>query len=177
MLASALGEQFRTGEAIELYWRAFEKAAHLDDRLGVVPRLTELYLQTNQFDRLLERLERQRREPNQQREMTICIAQAYQSAGDDGNARQELEKLLTEDTRDTQLLKQLVKLCEEDGDLEAAIRFQQQLMKSAPGKEGTMRLAQLLMKSGESEEATALISRMTVDEKDPETVLSRSTRC
>src|SRR6185295_1184986 len=25
LLASALGEQFRTGEAIELYWRAFEK--------------------------------------------------------------------------------------------------------------------------------------------------------
>ena len=171
LLASALGEQFRTSEAIELYWRAFEKAASLDDRLGVVPKLTELYLQTNQLDRLLERLERQRREPNQQREMTICLAQAYQSAGDDGNARQELEKLLTEDTRDVQLLTQLVKLCEVDGDLEAAIRFQQQLLKSAPGKEGTMRLAQLLMKSGETEEAASLMNRMTMEEKDPETVL------
>ena len=171
LLASALSEQFRTSEAIELYWRAFDKAGNLDDRLGVVPKLTELYLQTNQLDRLLERLERQRREPNQQREMTICLAQAYQSAGDDGNARQELEKLLTEDTRDIQLLTQLVKLCESDGDLEAAVKFQQQLMKSAPGKEATMRLAQLLMKSGDSDEATTLMSRMTLDEKDPETVL------
>ena len=171
LLASALSEQFRTGEAIELYWRAFDKAGNLDDRLGVVPKLTELYLQTNQLDRLLERLERQRREPNQQREMTICLAQAYQSAGDDGNARQELEKLLTEDTRDIQLLTQLVKLCETDGDLEAAVKFQQQLMKSAPGKESTLRLAQLLMKSGETDEATALMSRVTLDEKDPETVL------
>ena len=171
LLASALSEQFRTSEAIELYWRAFDKAGNLDDRLGVVPKLTELYLQTNQLDRLLERLERQRREPNQQREMTICLAQAYQSAGDDGNARQELEKLLTEDTRDIQLLTQLVKLCDSDGDLEAAIKFQQQLMKSAPGKESTVRLAQLLMKSGEGDEATALMSRVTLDEKDPETVL------
>ena len=171
LLASALSEQFRTSEAIELYWRAFDKAANLEDRLGVVPKLTELYLQTNQFDRLLERLERQRREPNQQREMTICLAQAYQSAGDDGNARQELEKLLTEETRDVQLLTQLVKLCESDGDLEAAIKFQQQLMKSAPGKEATMRLAQLLMKLGENDEATALMSRITIEEKDPETVL------
>ena len=171
LLASALGEQFRTSEAIELYWRTFDKAATLDDRLGVVPKLTELYLQTNQFDRLLERLERQRREPNQQREMTICIAQAFQTAGDDGNARQELEKLLTEETRDIQLLTQLVKLCEMDGDLEAAIRFQHQLLKSAPGKDGTMRLAQLLMKSGESDEATALMNRITIEEKDPETVL------
>jgi tetratricopeptide (TPR) repeat protein len=130
LLASALAGQFRTSEAIELYWRAFEKAANLDDRLGVVPKLTELYLQTNQFDRFLERLERQRREPNQQREMTICIAEGYQSAGDDGSARQELEKLLTEETRDTRLLMQLVKLCESDGDLEAAVKFQQQLLKA-----------------------------------------------
>ncbi len=171
LLAGALGEQFRTSESIELYWRAFEKAGHLEDRLGVVPKLTELYLQTNQFDRLLERLERQRREPNQQREMTICLAQAYQSAGDDGNARQELEKLLTDDTRDTQLLTQLVKLCETDGDLDVAVRYQQQLNKVTPGKEGTLRLAGLLMKAGESVEATALMAQLTADEKDPEQVL------
>ncbi len=170
-LAAALSGQFRTSEAIELYWRAFDKANSLDDRLGIVPRLTELYLQTNQLDRLLERLDRQRREPNQLREMTICLAQAYQSAGDDGNARQELEKLLTDDTRDTQLLTQLVKLCDADGDVEAAVRFQQQLLKSAPGKEATILLAQLLLKAGETDEAMDLISRVTVEEKDPETVL------
>ena len=171
LLASALGDQFRTGEAIELYWRAFEKAAGLEERLAVVPKLTELYLRTNQFDRILERLERQRREPNQQREMTICLAQAYQSAGDDGNARQELEKLLTEETRDTQLLTQLVKLCESDGDFESAIKFQQQLLKATPGKEGMMRLSQLMAKSGEMEDAIAIMSRLTIEEKDPETVL------
>ena len=171
LLANALGEQFRTSEAIELYWRAFEKAATLEDRLGMVPKLAELYLQSNQFDRLLERLERQRREPNQQREMTICLAQAYQSAGDDGNARQELEKLLTEDTRDTQLLQQLVKLCESDGDFDMAVRYQQLLNKSSPGKEGILRLAQLLTKAGENEEAAALMAQLTADEKDPEQVL------
>ncbi len=171
LLASALSEQFRTSESIELYWRAFDKAGNLEDRLGVMPKLTELYLQTNQFDRLLERLERQRREPNQQREMTICLAQAYQSAGDDGNARTELEKLLTDDTRDTQLLTQLVKLCESDGDLDVAVRYQQQLNKVTPGKEGTMRLAGLLMKAGEKDEATALMQQLTESEKDPEVVL------
>ncbi|WP_373650417.1 DUF1583 domain-containing protein [Schlesneria sp. DSM 10557] len=171
LLAAALGEQFRTGEAIELYWRAFDNAGNLEDRLGVVPKLTELYLQTNQLDRLLERLERLRREPNRQREMTICLAQVYQTAGDDGNARQELEKLLTEDTRDIQLLSQLVKLCESEGDLESAVKFQQQLLKSSPGKDSNMRLAQLLMKWGEKDEANALMSRVIAEEKDPDTVL------
>ncbi len=171
LLASALGDQFRTSEAIELYWRAFEKAANLDDRLSIIPKLTDLYLQTNQFDRMIERLERQRRDPNQNREMTICLAQAYQSVGDDGSARQELEKLLTEETHDIPLLSQLVKLCEAGGDLEAAVKFQQQLLKIVPGKEETMRLAQLLMKSGETEEAKALMGQAVVDEKDPIAVL------
>ena len=171
LLASALGERFRTGEAIELYWRAFERAASLEDRLAIIPKLSELYLQTNQFDLILERLERQRREPNQLREMTICLAQAYQSAGDDGNARQELEKLLTEETRDTPLLMQLSKLCETDGDIEASMKFQQQLLKAAPSREGSMRLAQLFARSGDNEEAMGIITRLTVEEKDPETVM------
>src|SRR5207342_1748726 len=111
-LAAAPADQFRSDEAIELYWRAFEKSAELEAKLGVVQKLADLYLQTNHFDRLVERFERGRREANQEREQTICLAQAYQSAGDYGTARQELERLLTQNTRDTQLLGQLSKLAE-----------------------------------------------------------------
>ena len=63
-LAQALAERFRTGEAIELLWRAFEKTNDLDGKAAVVARLTELYLQNNQFDKLTERLERERRMPD-----------------------------------------------------------------------------------------------------------------
>ena len=102
-MAAALAGQFRTDEAIELYWQRLKRHTQLDDKLSVIAKLTELYLQTNHFDQLLERLERGRREADQRREMTICLAQAYQSAGDYGMARQELERLLSENTRDTQL--------------------------------------------------------------------------
>ncbi|HEY2251920.1 MAG TPA: hypothetical protein VGH74_12700, partial [Planctomycetaceae bacterium] len=170
-LAGALSEQFRTDEAIELYWRAFEKSADVDARLAVVSKLAELYLQTNHFDRLVERFERQRREASQEREMTICLAQAYQSAGDYGTARQELERLLTQNTRDTQLLQQLSKLAETEGDLTSAAKYQQQLLTNAPGKENQMRLAQLLMRSGETDEASNVWVRLTSDETDPEKVL------
>ncbi|MGH7202093.1 MAG: tetratricopeptide repeat protein, partial [Planctomycetaceae bacterium] len=46
-LAAALGEQFRTDEAIEIYWRAFEQAEDLERQLSVVGRLAELYLRLN----------------------------------------------------------------------------------------------------------------------------------
>ena len=52
--------------------------------------------------------------------MTLCLAQAYQSAGDFGTARQQLERLLSENARDSQLLGQLVALTEAEGDLAGA---------------------------------------------------------
>ena len=112
---------------------------------GVVSRLTELYLQRNQFDRLLTRLQHQ--EPRragaaagagqtQQRDVAICRAQAYASSGDLGAARAEIEPLLAANARDTKLLHQLSKLAEEEGDLEGAARYQKQLNDLAVDRRG-----------------------------------------
>ncbi len=165
-LASALAREFRSDEAIELYWQAFEKASELDDKLTVIGKLTELYLQTNHFDRLLERLERNRQEADERREMTICLAQAHQSAGDFGMARQELERLLSENSRDTQLLQQLSKLAEAESDLTSAITYQEQVAKAAPGPEAEYRLATLLSRAARSQEAAEIIVRLTAREED-----------
>ena len=167
VLAAALGERFRNGEAIELLWRAFEKTNDLDGRLGIVEQLADRYLQNDQFDRLMERLERDRREPDQKREMTLYIAQALQKAGDIGTARQELEQLLVENPRDTQLLAQLAKLAENEGDLDMAIQYQRQHLQLAPKeREVRLGLAQLLVKSGESEEAGQIWVDLVADEPD-----------
>jgi tetratricopeptide (TPR) repeat protein len=170
-LGAALAGQFRSDEAIELYWQAFEKDKDLDDKLSVIGKLTELYLQTNHFDQLLERLERGRREADLRRQMTICLAQAYQSAGDYGMARQELEKLLSENTRDTQLLLQLSKLAENESDLAAAVKHQEALAKLAPGPESEYRLATLLSRAGDNQEATAILVRLASKEEDKEKLL------
>ena len=160
-LASALGERVRQGEAIELLWRALDKTAELDSKLAVVERITHLYLENHQFDRLLERLERERREAEKAREATLCIAQAYTTAGDLGAARQQLERLLTENTRDTHLLGQLSTLCEQEGDLPAAVKYQRQLNVAAPSNyDNQLRLAQLLTRSGEPDEAADIWVRL-----------------
>ncbi|HEY2412465.1 MAG TPA: DUF1583 domain-containing protein [Pirellulaceae bacterium] len=170
-LASALAGQFRTDEAIELYWQAFEKHTQLDDKLGDVSKLTDLYLQANHFDQLLERLERNRREADQRREMTICLAQAYQSAGDFGMARQELERLLSENVRDTQLLLQLSKLAEAESDFVNAAKYQEQLAKLAPGPESDYRLANLLSRAGNIQESAAIVVRLAAKEENKEKLL------
>ncbi len=161
-LGNALAEQVRTEEAIELYWRAFDKTDELDDKTNLVSKLAGLYQQIGQFDQLIERFERDRREEDKRREMTICIAQALSTAGDNGTARQELESLLGQDTRDTNLLQQLAKLCEDGGDIDAAVGYQRQLVAIAPGAETEMPLAKMLQTRGDQEEASEILVRLTL---------------
>ncbi|HSQ54318.1 MAG TPA: tetratricopeptide repeat protein, partial [Gemmata sp.] len=167
-LANALGERFRQGEAIELLWRAFEKTNDLEGKLGIVDRIAQLYLENNQFDRLLERLERERSEAEKTREMTMCIAQAFITAGDLGTARSQLERLLTANSRDTNLLTQLVTLCETEGDIAAAVKYQRLLNTVAPNNyDHQLRLAQLLTRSGDADEAADIWVRLIANETEP----------
>ena len=162
-LAETLATQFRTEEAIEMFWRAFEKSPDLEAKISVVGRLTALYLQRNQFDRLIARLERQGREADRQREMTICLAQAYSASGDFGTARSELERLLSTNPRDTKLLYQLSVLSESEGDSATAAKFQKQMVDLAPSDESTARLAQLYLQAGEIAEAEALWAKLAAN--------------
>jgi tetratricopeptide (TPR) repeat protein len=54
-LGGALAEDLQTREAIELYWRAFEKTEEVEDMTSLMTKLTPLYEQLNQFDQLVER--------------------------------------------------------------------------------------------------------------------------
>ena len=166
VLADALARQFRTEEAIELYWRAFDRTSDLDERLGVVNRLTDQYLQRNQFDRLIARLERELREPERKRELTLCLAQAHQAAGDLGTARQELESLLANNPRDSALLTQLSNLAEAEGDVNGASRYLKAAVDVAPTPESTARLGNLYLRAGEVSEAEAVWSRLASADQD-----------
>ena len=166
-LASALADQLRTDEAIEVYWRAFDKSESIDDKTSLTQKLVPLYEQINQLDKLIERFERDRREEEKRREMTICLAQAWQTSGDLGTARQELEQLLGDDSRDTNLLQQLAKLCEASGDTDAAIGYQRQLIAVAPGHETEFPLVAMLQSRGDRDEAMEILVRLTSREEDP----------
>jgi len=170
-LAGTLADRFRTQEAIAIYWQAFDKGSQLDDKLAVILKLTELSVRTTSVDRLLERLQGLRRAASDKRELTLCIAQAHQAAGDVPLARRELEGLMEESTRDTPLLQQLSKLAESDGDLRTAIDYQRRLVKLAPGPDTEFRLATLLSRSGRTEESSEIFVRLAGAEPDSEQLL------
>ena len=171
-LAEALARDFRTEEAIEQYWRAFDRTNDLDGKLGLVAKLADLHLQRNQVDRLIARLERLGRDEGKQREGALYLAQAFAAIGDYGTARVQLEGLLAANARDTALLKQLAKLAEDEGDLPAAVNYQKQLHDVAPGGEVAYRLVQLALRSGEFDVAEAIWSKSTEDDQDLSRVLT-----
>ncbi len=166
-LARTLANQNEVEEATALCWMAFEKTADADDKSSTVMMLAELALRSNRFDQLIEKLEQLGRVPEQQRESALCLATAFRVAGDLRSARRSLETLLTSDSRDSQLLLQLSRLAEEDGDLEAAADFQRRTNSVTPSDEGQSRLASLLMKLGDLSEAEALWTRIAGDTANP----------
>ena len=166
-LASALADQLRTDEAIEVYWRAFDKSETVDEKTNLTQKLVPLYEQINQLDKFIERFERDRREEEKRREVTICLAQAWQTSGEFGTARQELEQLLGEDSRDTNLLQQVARLCETSGDIDAAIGYQRQLIAVAPGHETEFPLVAMLQSRGDRDAAMEILVRLTSREQDP----------
>ena len=121
----------------------------------------------NQLDRLIGRLERELREPNQQRELSLCLAQAHAASGDYATARLELERLLSTNARDGHLLVQLSNLAEQEGDISSAAKYQKQALDIAPNAEASGRLASLYLKAGEVNEAEGVWSRLATENQEP----------
>ena len=166
-LANVLAESFQTNEAIELYWRAFDQASDLDGKIAAVTQLTELYLRTNRFDALIDRLDLTSREQKKTREGQLWIASAHQAAGDLGQAKEIMEQLVREDSRDTKLLEQLVALARAEYDFDTAAEYQKRLVAVAPSPTAEYQLATLLLENGEIEESEALWLKLSQRKSDP----------
>ncbi len=158
-LAEALVESGRPEEAIELDWRAFAATDDPTAKKTIVAALAGLYLRLNQFDRLIERLDRLRHErdgdPEARRVLTLCLSQAHQAGGAMAEARAELERLLADRADDVVVLQLLVALAEKEGDLTSALGYQRQLVKLTPG-ESKPHLVGLLLGLGDKAEAIQL---------------------
>ncbi len=166
LLASQLAEDFKTDQAIELYWKMLDSGAELEGRRSVVRSLTDLYLRANRLDQLISRLEIRGRESGDRRATIDLVATAYEQAGDLGLAREALEGLLREQGRDTLLLERLVALAEKAGEAEQAVELQRQLLRLAPGRQTEAKLALLLIDIGAMDEAEALWLRLSEQTAD-----------
>lgn len=155
-LAGKLALSGQDSEAIELFWRAFAAATSTDERRNDVLALTQLYKPKDKMQSLLDRLSGVGQERGDPREVTLLMATAKQAAGDLPGARTLLESLVTEDSRDVEVLNSLIQFAVTEGDWESAVRNQRRLNVTAPSTEGEMRLAKFLVAKGEIDEPLAI---------------------
>ncbi len=127
-LAKTLADEFQTPEAIDLYWRAFEKAQDLESQTNIVVALSNLYLRSDQFPKLVERLELRSRELNLPTEMTRCIATAYREAGDFRKSRETLERLMIDESQNVGLIRELRTLAEQEHNTSQMEQYQRQIV-------------------------------------------------
>lgn len=171
LLAETLADQFRTDEALEFYWKAFQQSDIADQQTSIVQRLTSLYLRTNRFQNLLDRLETVVRSTDDSERLLRFTAAAYQAAGDLVNAQATLERLLVRGPAKADLLKELSAVAEQAQNLPAAIQYQQQLLAVQPSTQATSRLADLLLRSEQWEDAEAVLQSLKDTAADPQSLL------
>ncbi len=152
-LAKTLADEFQTPEAIELYWRAFEKAQDLESQTNIVMALSNLYLRSNQFEKIIERLELRSRELNLPTEMTRCIATAYCEAGDFRKSRETLERLMVEESKNVSLLTELRTLAEQEHNSAQMEQYQRQIVELTRSDEERRRLIAILAQESLYDEA------------------------
>ncbi|PNY37780.1 hypothetical protein C2E31_05830 [Rhodopirellula baltica] len=166
MLAEQLAEDFKTDQAIELYWQILEGKDDLESQRKVVAQLANLYLRTNRLDQLVTRLEIRGREMSDRRTAVDLTATAYAEVGDVGLAKQTLEGLLQESGRDTMLMQRLVELSQQAGELDEALSLQRQLTQLSPDRNNEAMLATLLLDTGATKEAEAIWMKIAESEND-----------
>ncbi|MAT16420.1 MAG: hypothetical protein CMJ46_14250 [Planctomyces sp.] len=159
-LAAALAKHYRTDDAIQLYWNAFDKADDLDSQLQVAGQLSSLYQRTGKFEELIERLKSKQREREGQRELNMVIAYVYRSANNFQQARQVLEEMLEAEAPDPMILEELISVAESENEPESALKYMEQLAELAPSERNQNRLLQMKMKSGEIDQVDWVVSQI-----------------
>ena len=170
-LSGAFSKQGKHQEAIELNLKKFHTARTLEERLELIAKLVTHYRNQGTMSSLVDLLDRERKDPNVRRDLTLCLAHVHASEQDYPNARSLLEELLSIDARDTQTLERLVSVCSSNRELDAAVEYQRQLVAIDPQAVHETLLASLLRQQGRMDESKAISLKVLKNEPDDTTLI------
>ena len=171
-LAQSLADHDRPNEAIEHYWRCFELADDLSDKLPLVSAITHLSVKTQQYDKLLDKLRQLRRRHEAPKQLTLCLVQALRVRKEHTEARRELTDLLATRPDDVDVLSQLADLSATTGDLSAAIAYQQRIVDFETSRASLGALASYYVAKGEMEEAAKVWGRIMAEMGDDSSMIA-----
>ncbi|MFK8112804.1 MAG: tetratricopeptide repeat protein [Rubripirellula sp.] len=162
MLASSFGEQYRTDEAIELYWQAMQYESKSDDRIALIRLLAPLYDRKTETEVLIQRIEELGREAGDSRVTQLMISAAHEAVEDYGAARKPIDRLLAEQPRDVTLLEAMVRLSDLADEVTVAAEFQERIVALADTPENRYKMVQLKLDAGMIDVTAALSERISL---------------
>ena len=144
VLAQTLADSEQHEEAIELFWRLYERLEHFPAKLSVIEILATEYNRLGRDEDLVERVQLLSRNPDRRRESMQALVRVLMIQEDYEESQSVLEDLLDfpEDSQAAAeftslwVLRELVSLAERQDDFATAARFQEMLaQKSSDPKE------------------------------------------
>ncbi|MDR3234123.1 MAG: hypothetical protein LBT46_10760, partial [Planctomycetaceae bacterium] len=178
VLAQTLYNMNRKDEAFEIAYRQFESTKDFSGKLALLDTLCNTFQNESnnngqkdvQTSGKIDALSNNLRLLKQNRETQFYLARVSANTGDNDSARQILEKILDfpdgnrsgSAVTDIIVLKELVKVTENQDDINAALRYQELLCSNNKNAGGEEHLFQLYEKAGETEKADKLFLELVL---------------
>ncbi|MEM1059199.1 MAG: tetratricopeptide repeat protein [Verrucomicrobiota bacterium] len=144
-------------EALDVYEEAFEAEEDPAGKISLVKPLTEIYFNLGRADELVEKFKHRQLAEQAGARYALYLAAIYTQMQDYSNARKELSRALANRQKDPQLLIQLIRLAEAEGNANELLRFQRMLTDLEPSVRNKADLAQAMVTNGETDEALRLV--------------------
>ncbi len=150
-LARVQSDLGRDADARRTLDEAFENAGDAHERLSVTRPLAEAYQRENHLDELITRFQTLQQGDAEGWRYALYLAEIYQGTKDYGAARRELAKALAARPRDGSLLRQLVRVAEQEQNTAEIARYQTLLAEVEPSDQNKFALVTSLLENNQAD--------------------------
>ena len=156
-LANAYFEMGKLADAERLYWRLYENAAELSDKLSWIRKLTMMSAEQGTTDVLIERLKERHATNRTSIDPILALAEVYARTNDLASARQWMIQASRLEPENLTLLLQIASSHERESNFDAALETLQEALPH--DRRGTVRrrLANLYFADGQFEKGFATL--------------------
>ena len=159
-LAALYQENDQFGDAERLYWRLYEEAKNLKDRMRWVPQLSEIYEAQGKSNELIARFKEKRKSNPKSVEPLLALAEIYRFNENYEGRRKSMLEAARLRPNDPEILFAIAQLEEREGDIDRAADTLTKAVDLDKSEQSKRYLAQFYMRNGEVDKGIEIIKAL-----------------
>jgi tetratricopeptide (TPR) repeat protein len=172
LLANIYRKGSKLHMAAEQYWTCLKLSGDMMTKLSYVKPLIEIYSGMDKLDELQERFTLMARSRGAGVVPILALAKIDEFLGDLSGAREKVAQALSKRPMQPEILRELVRLSVEGGDIKDAVEYQRLLAEAEPSDQNLIKLGELMLEAGYERKAINTWNQMLEGrEDDPKTYL------